>query len=295
MNQSINRILMTATGAALMSCAIVTEGNAQMGAVSWSMGLEHSMSSDMDFQDNAGNAISYQVSEVGLSFVLPMDMKSSLISSVGYKRTDYDFKTAQLWDDSESISGSLLFQSQLSDRWSLLALALMDASYENGADFNDSISWGVAIGGKYAKSDTFSWLLGVGYFSRLEDDSLILPIAGFEWQVSDRFMVSSLMGLSASYDLTGDGSSVIEMGMDFNLTDMRLKDDGADNASRAIRPEGVGFYIGYHHQLTEWMLVSCKVTAVSEQKFETRENGKKTDSFKTDGGVVGSLGLTLTF
>ncbi len=260
-----------------------------------SVNMEHAISQEVDIHGSDSNGLSYSSTEAEFAFIRPLSPGSMVMASVGYNRTQYDFKSDALWDDMESISSLLMYERGLNDRWSLLTIGFIQSAYENGADFGDSISWGLGVGGKYKRSDTLNYLFGIGYFSRLEDDALIIPLIGIEWQINDRLALNSMLGMELVYDITGDHRNMLSAGLDYNLTDFRLKKDSADETDRAIRPEGVGIYLGYTRQLSESLQFNVKATAVSEGKFETRENGHKISTVKTDAGVVGSVGFSYRF
>jgi len=283
--------------AILFTLTVYVNLHAQMGPV-YLFELNRSGSSKTDFvHDDGGRDLSYQSTKLGFRWMQPLDFESSFVASIGFKTVEYDFggEAPALWGDVETISGALLYEREISEIWSLLSVGFAEVAYETGASAGDGLTWGVAVGGKYVSSDRFQWVLGVAFVSRLEDNDLVFPLLGFEWQVSDRLQISSLLGLSATYDLSGDGTSVLETGFDFNLTDFRLQSDSTDEVERAIRPEGFGWYVSYSRQLLDWVRFSVKVTAVGETEFEFREAGNKLETYKIDSGMVASAGFTFVF
>ena len=238
---------------AIIALSNLTPLHAQMMPV-YSLEFNRSGSTRVDFDGDENRDLSTQSTQLGLNWVLPIDTESTLVTSFGFEITEFNFggEGSALWQDVETLNTAIIYERELSGKWSVISIGFAEAAYEKGASAGDAVTWGMALGGKYAKTDRFSWMLGVGFFSRLEDGDMVLPVLGFEWKVNDRLLISSLLGLGVTYDLSGDGTVYLETGFDFNLTDFRLKDDGADGASRAIRPEGLGWYVSYNRRLLEW-------------------------------------------
>lgn len=168
----------------------------------------------------------------------------SLDATYGF--TDYDFSgsrgLAGLNPWGLINRGGLGFRVnyQINENWGIGGGPFIRFRGESGADFGDSITGGGTLGITYSRGRTF--LVGVGAFlaSRLEDDVLVVPGAILNWQVTEKFRISSLItGVKTelgprvrfSYDLGGGLGVAATGGYEFGR--FRLDDDG-------IAPNGIG-------------------------------------------------------
>jgi hypothetical protein len=260
-----------------------------------SLGGEFMKSVEADFKGDSGNSMSIQQATTDLSYFKSIGENSSLILALSASKTEYDFEEKMPWKEVNQTDATFILDHGFGGKWSLMGLGFVRSAYSTEADFEDGFTWGAAIGGKYQKSDTFSYIVGVAYLSRLEDSGLLIPFAGFEWQINERLMLDGMMGLTLNYDLSGDGSSVLGFGLDYSMEDFRLEKDAVDATQRAVRPEGFGCFLSYTQQFGENFSIILKIRGIGEQEYRTMADGHEISSFKTEPTLFYGAGLNITF
>jgi hypothetical protein len=93
----------------------------------------------------------------------------------------------------------------LAGAWSGYVSAGIDLGLEGSADFGDALTWRGAGGLEWRVRDDLAWRFGVLAFDRLEDDALIVPVVGFDWDVDARTNLAlGTGGLEVRRDVGGD-------------------------------------------------------------------------------------------
>lgn len=156
-----------------------------------------------------------------------------LIFGVGGEVSVYD------WDDGEAVmpGGSEPFEDvysantlvagrlTVSGPWAVIVGGLARAQGESDADFGDSVTWGgfVAAGYNFSRE---AWIdFGVGAFTRLDDDPLVIPYLNLRYPISERVRLE-VGGLDAA--IVAEMSDTVEVALrgrveyrDFRLNDSR--------------------------------------------------------------------------
>jgi len=248
-----------------------------------------------DLGDGSGNTLERRTTTASLGFSRSIGPEGTLSMALDWGQTEFDFGSEKRWDAVDQLAANVRYEQGLGGRWNLLGLARVASSVESGAAFEDGFTWGLALGGRYRASESLSWIVGIAYLDRLEDDALVLPLVGVEWQINDHFRLNSLIGLELSYDVRGDGASVLSFGVDYQLEDFRLEQRSTNAAEAAVRPEGVGLYLAYSQRLYGGLSMLLRANYVGEQEFVTLANSQEVDRFSLEDSVVCSLGLRLAY
>jgi hypothetical protein len=170
---------------------------------------------------------------------------------VGSQVASYDFSTGALvppsappanadapWDTLFGIDVSASYRAPIDERWGYIVGAGIESSFEAGADFGDTLTFGAFGALTYAISPEL--VIGGGAFvsSRLEDDVRVIPAPFIRWRASERISVTSGAGTGP----TGPGVSVFYaideawtagLSVGFRSIAARLDDEG-------VAPGGVG-------------------------------------------------------
>lgn len=274
--------------------ALTQSASAQFAPVV-SLGGEFMQSVETDFKGDSGNSLSIQKVRTDLSYIMPIGETTSMIFSLSASKTEYDFEEKMPWEEVNQADATFILNHGLGGKWSFMGLGFASSAYSTEADFEDGFAWGAAVGGKYQKSETFSFVVGLAYLTRLEDSALMIPFVGIEWQITDRLLLEGMMGLNLKYDLRGDGNSVLGFGLDYSMEGFRLEKDAVDASQRAVRPEGFGCFLSYTQRFGENLSIILKIKGIGEQDYKIIEDGHKISSFKTESSLFYGAGLNITF
>jgi hypothetical protein len=148
-----------------------------------------------DVEGSAGDVSVFRAGAI-LGFRHAASDRLTVFGDFAQEWSDYDFENAaglfagasdaeSPFDSLHESVLSLGFSYAIDDSWSVFGRGIVGAGYESGADFGDSIYAGGFAGFGYRFSDQLSLSFGAGALSRLEDDALVIPIVGVQWQIND--------------------------------------------------------------------------------------------------------------
>ena len=147
---------------------------------------------------------------------------------------------ADPWNKIEEARLSVTWRSGFGDKGTLILIPTTRINGENGASTGDSVTYGLYAAATWRINKDLTIGPGIGVFSRLEDGSRVFPFLAIEWDITERWNLSTSRGLAASqgpgltlsYELNEDWS----LGLSGRYEDIefRLDDDGpaADGVGR---------------------------------------------------------------
>jgi hypothetical protein len=211
-------------------------------SASASVNFKGSYTFESDLDEGAGSvSVSRAGAAVDLDF--PVAGRSAIIAGVGAEASFYEFSDAEPpfgeadgpVETTRELDLSLGFRTQVSDRVSLRAVALLRSSGESGADFGETLTYGGAVGVAYAASERLILGVGIGARTQLEEDALVIPLPLIVWRATDKFTLRTGggargPGIEASYALTDTLTLSADVG--YESRDFRLDDEG-------VAPDGV--------------------------------------------------------
>lgn len=260
---------------------------------------EHTFESDLK-----GSDASVSITRAGLDLNLSAPLNERLRLRIGAETEAswYNFKDSSglLPSGKEPIEDAYLVRFSpglaygLNDRWGLLAGAIIEFAGESDADFGDSITYGGFGGLSYKVSDTLSVTFGAIVKSRLEDDTLVVPLLGLRWQINEKLTLSSeQLGLRLTARINPQWSASIFAR--YEIRDFRLADDGSvpDGVVEDMRvPVGVGITFAP----VERFSLTLSAGVIAWQRFEfIDDNGDRVDSIRSDPTPFVGLRGELTF
>jgi hypothetical protein len=170
---------------------------------------------------------------------------------------------------------------QHDEHWGWFVGGIIQFSGEADTHVDDAATFGGYAGARYSFSDNFGLSFGFAAKSRLEDDAIVIPLIGLDWNVNDRVTIST-EGTTGSIHvkLSDQWGAVLSGG--WELRDYRLDSDsplpdGVVSDSRV--PIGLSF---------EWKpspntTLSIGGGAVVWQEFQFRDSdGNKVSETNTD-------------
>ncbi len=231
-------------GALLSSAAHVLAQEA--GNSPWNFRLEggFAVQSDTDLKDETG-AFSVDRTFVIAGLDYMWDFRNSIGVSVGSGRTDYVFEDfagftdpgpwGEIEDTRASISGRFAF----GDRGIGFLIPTIRFNGEKSVDSGDSRTWGLFAGAAWRIDKDLTIGPGIGVFSRLESSTRFFPFLIIDWNISERWNLSTGRGLAASQGpgltLTFQAGKAWSLGLAgrYEENEFRLDDEGE-------APGGVG-------------------------------------------------------
>ena len=171
--------------------------------------------------------------------------RDSIGVSIGVGESDYNFSADsrsgvfKAWDEVQEGQLSVTGRFGVGDKGSVIVIPSLRQYRESGASASDSQTYGLLTAAFWRLSDTLTIGPGLGVFSRLEGSNRVFPILAIDWDVSERWNLSTGGGLAAtrgpgltlSYQL--DTAWSIDLSGRYEEFEFRLNDDG-------LAPGGVG-------------------------------------------------------
>ncbi len=249
-------------------------------------GFAHAFEADIDAAGSVG------VSRAGLefSFDAPLSDRARIAFEVNSEASFYDFDgattllpgTADPWDDLYSVSLGPVVRVGVDENWSWFVGADVRFSGESETDVGEAVTFGGLAGARYAFSKTFALTFGAFGTSRLEDDPLVLPLIGVEWQITDKVRLATRgTGLSITATLTESLEFSI-LGA-WNSRDYRLEDGRLINSEGVVRDTRVPVGVELAWTPDPAVRIALEAGVVAWQEFETFDrNGNDIADDNTD-------------
>jgi len=164
-------------------------------------GLVHQ--SDTDLKDGGGSfAVDRWFVSGGVDY--EWDQRTSLGFSVGGGKSNYEFDDLTSfggggpWDKVEDSRASITGRFGFGESAVVIISPTVRSNGERGADSGDSLTYGVFAAVAWQLSESLTVGPGVGIFSRLEDSARIFPVLAIDWDISERWNLSTGRGLASS-------------------------------------------------------------------------------------------------
>lgn len=198
-------------------------------------GVVHQSDTDLT-DDDGGFAVDRWFVSGGIDYV--WDQRTSLGFSIGGGKSNYEFDDLTgfaggiPWGDIEDSRASITGRFGFGESAVVLISPTIRSNGEDGADSGDSRTYGVFAAVAWRLNENLTIGPGVGVFSRLEDSARIFPVLAIDWNISDRWNLSTGRGLASSqgpgltlsYELNDDWS--FGLAGRYEDTEFRLDDEG---------------------------------------------------------------------
>lgn len=190
-----------------------------------------------------------------------------------------------------------LYRGQLGAEWTGLALIGFDLGMEDGAAFDDALTWrALALAGRDVRED-LSLQLGVFAFDRLEDDPLVVPAIGVDWRI-DSSMRLTLYGPRARFSYRyEDGAELFARAAwrndQFRLDDSGPNPEGTFSDAALSVVAGMRFDAGIGEGTLATSQLEVYAGAILDRELEFRIGDVEVGTSDVSSGVV--FGLNYTF
>ena len=202
MNRTINTVLLTVIACLFYSHAAMAQSQAPSPWVfKVDGGAAHQSEVDLDDAEGAFTVDRWFIS-AGVDY--GWSMRDSIGISVGAGSSDYefdeltDFGGGVPWGKIEDSRVSLTGRFGFGETGSMIIVPSLRQYGEDGASSSDSQTYGLLAAAFWRVSDTLTIGPGLGVFSRLEDSTRVFPILAIDWDISERWNLSTGRGLAAS-------------------------------------------------------------------------------------------------
>lgn len=200
--------------------------------------------SETDLKDfNGGFSIDQWFVSAGVDY--GWSRRDSVGLSVGGGKSNYEFNElsefggGQPWESIEDFRVALNGRFGFGDTGSIFIIPTLRYNGEKGASKSDSRTWGLLSAITWRLNENLTIGPGFGVFGKLEDGTRFFPILAIDWNINDRWNLSTGRGLAASrgpgltlsYKLNDDWS--LGLAGRYEDQEFRLDDKG-------VAPGGVG-------------------------------------------------------
>lgn len=164
----------------------------------------YAVQAEANLDNNAEGAFSVDrwFVSAGLDYV--WDRRNSLGISFGAGQASYDFggpenKGVQApWDKVEDQRLSMIGRFGFGETGSVIIIPSYRYNGEKDADSTEARTWSLLAGAAWRISQDLTIGPGIGVLSELEDSTRVFPILVIDWNISERWNLSTGRGLAAS-------------------------------------------------------------------------------------------------
>ena len=130
--------------------------------------------------------------------------RDSVGISIGGGQSNYDFVDesgfggGEPWNKIDEMRVSLNGRFGFGETGSIFIIPTLRFNGEKDASSSDSRTWGLFAAATWRVGDSLTIGPGIGIFSRLESGTKVFPILAIDWDISDRWNLSTGRGLASS-------------------------------------------------------------------------------------------------
>lgn len=245
---------------------------------------EYTLEEDLD---NIDGGVSVTRAGVELDLTAPLETFWLLnISFQGeYSQYEFDFDVGtEPWEDVSIYDLNVGVTWIVNREWSAFGGFLMEVAGEDGADFQDTMTFGGLAGARYRHDENLALTFGIIGKTRLEERDLVLPILGLDWQFDEHWkLLIDGPALKLQTKLGRLEAWTLTFGGEWQLRDFRLDDNNP------ILPEGIGrdtrvpVYAQLEWEPTENILLGVRAGVVAYQEFDFEDSsGNEVSDDNTD-------------
>jgi hypothetical protein len=141
---------------------------------------------------------------LGLGVTYAWDYRNSIGLSAGGGSTSYDFdETASFgpdgpWEQIDDTRISVVGRFGFGEKGSILIIPSARFNGEDDSKTSDGRTWGVLAAVAWRLNPDLTIGPGIGVFSRLEDGTRVFPILAIDWNINEKWNLSTGRGMAAS-------------------------------------------------------------------------------------------------
>jgi hypothetical protein len=159
--------------------------------------------SDSDLKDGGGKfSLDRWFASAGIDYA--WNRRNMAGITVGGGRSDYVFDEQAAfgggnpWGEIEDLRLAVTTRFKISSTGTGILIPTVRSNGESGADSGDSRTYGLFAAAAWRINDGLTIGPGIGVFSRIEDGTRVFPILVIDWDIAERWNLSTGRGLAAS-------------------------------------------------------------------------------------------------
>ncbi len=182
------------TGLGLVNAPVWADGGESHGPPPTSLDLYGRYLAESNLGKTGAKASQY---DTGVGAYIPFSVtdRLSLSARVGVSYLGYEFHNfSSLLPGHASPLNSAIsarvapgFSYAVNDSWRLFGSGQWQFAGQDGASVQRATLWGAFAGASYQWTPNFNVFVGVAYSQRFYRSSLVLPVAGFDWQINEQW------------------------------------------------------------------------------------------------------------
>ncbi len=200
----MGRLTVFSTAVALL-LVLPIGASAQPAPGGWSFTVDglYAVQGDADLGEDDGE-FSLRRAYIAASLDYLWTPRTALGVSLGGGVTRYDFSgqtglgDGEPWEDIEDWRLSLVSRFEINERVSGIVIPSYRVNRESGASSSDADTWGLLAGVSWRLRPGLTLGPGIGVFDRLEESTAVFPILVIDWDITERWNLSTGRGLAAS-------------------------------------------------------------------------------------------------
>jgi hypothetical protein len=156
-----------------------------------------------DLKDSEGSfAVDRWFVSAGITYA--WDRRNALGFTLGGGSSSYEFDDltgpagSEPWNKIEETRAAITGRFSFSEKGTAIIIPTVRFNGEEGASSSDSRTFGLFAAAAWRIDENLTIGPGIGVFSRLEDSARVFPILVIDWNISERWSLSTGRGLAAS-------------------------------------------------------------------------------------------------
>lgn len=224
---------------ATLSALAPRAADAQPATTGWFWTLDglYAAQGSADVGDNGGD-FSLQRAYLGASLDYLWTPRTAIGVNVGGGLSRYDFSddtglaSGEPWEDIEDWRVSVVSRFEINERVSGIVIPSYRVNRESGASTSDADTWALLAGVSWRLRPGLTLGPGIGVFERIEESTAVFPILLIDWDITERWNLSTGRGLAASQGpgltlgYTIDDNWTLNIVGRYEQIDFRLDDEG---------------------------------------------------------------------
>ena len=181
---------------------------------------------DADFNNSRLGHVNVMRFDVPASYTLKM-AAGDLRLGAFYEYSEYELSQLDGNKDFNTLAFNTLWKSMLNDDWGYFLYGAVSLSAAKNVELESGLT-GIGGGGvQYVWSKDLSLGLGAAVATHMEDNPSVLPIIALNWQINDRWNLTTLNGATISYDFSGDKTFLVDLGVAYQRREYRIENNAS--------------------------------------------------------------------